>query len=71
MMEDGDIDFLISEEGQKIYRDADYISVHPNVPPRDPNLRPDGVKFKAFFVGPDQLEDKVADWWKVYQDIFR
>jgi iron(III) transport system substrate-binding protein len=65
------IDFLISEDGQKIYRDADYISVHPKVPPRDPNLRPDGEKFKAFFVGPDELEDKVAGWWKVYQEIFR
>ena len=65
------LDFLVSEDGQKLYRDADYISVHPKVPPRDPMLRPDGVTFKAFYVQPDVVEEKTAGWWKIFQDIFR
>ncbi len=65
------LDYLVSEEGQKIYSAANYISVHPNVPPKDPSLRPDGAKFKAIFVQPDEVEAKVAEWWKVYQEIFR
>ena len=65
------LDYLVSEEGQKVYREANYITVHPNVPPKDPSLRPDGQKFKAIFVQPDDVEAKVAEWWKVYQEIFR
>ena len=65
------VDFFVSEDGQKLYRDAEYISVHPRVPPRDPTLRPDGVRFKGLFVGPDDVEAKIAGWWKIYQDIFR
>ncbi len=65
------LDYLVSEEGQKVYREANYITVHPNVPPKDPSLRPDGKTFRAIFVGPDEVEAKVAGWWKVYQEIFR
>ena len=65
------VEFLVSEEGQRLYSDADYIAVHPRVPPRDPTLRPDGLRFKATFVQPDELEDKLAEWWKIYEDIFK
>ena len=65
------LDFLVSEDGQKLYRDADYISVHPKVPPRDPSLRPDGVTLKPYYVRPDVVEEKTAGWWKIYQEIFR
>ena len=65
------LDYLVSEEGQKVYREANYITVHPNVPPKDPSLRPDGKAFRAIFVGPDEVEAKVAGWWTVYQEIFR
>jgi len=65
------VDFLVSEEGQRLYSAADYIAVHPKVSPRDPTLRPDGSRFKATFVQPDELEDKLADWWKIHEEIFR
>jgi iron(III) transport system substrate-binding protein len=65
------IDYLVSSEGQTLYRDADYIPVDPDVPPRDPSLRPDGVKFRAHYVSPDNVNSSVAAWWKVYQDVFR
>lgn len=65
------IDFLLSEEGQSLYRDADYISVHPNVPPRDPSLRPDGTTLKALIVRSDDVESTIAGWWKIYQEVFR
>jgi iron(III) transport system substrate-binding protein len=65
------IDFLVSSEGQKLFRDADYVPVDPATPPRDPALRPDGVKFKALSVKPDDTDEAVKRWWKVYQEIFR
>src|SRR4029077_15832884 len=30
------LDFLTSDEGQKLFRDSDYIPAAPDVPPRDP-----------------------------------
>jgi ABC-type Fe3+ transport system substrate-binding protein len=65
------VDYLVSSEGQTLYRDADYIPVDPNLPPHDPSLRPDGVKFRAHYLPPDDVNSSVAAWWKVYEDIFR
>jgi ABC-type Fe3+ transport system substrate-binding protein len=65
------IDFLVSSEGQQLFREADYIPVDPQTPPRDPALRPDGVKFKALSVSPNETDAAVQGWWKIYQDVFR
>ena len=64
-------DFLVGSEGQKLYRDADYIPVDPDVPPRDPSLRPDGDKLKAIYFSPQQVEDQLPAWTKIYNEVFR
>jgi iron(III) transport system substrate-binding protein len=65
------VDFLISKEGQQLYADADYLPVDPEVQPRDPTLRPDGTSWRIKYLMPDEVEEKSAEWWKIYQDIFR
>ncbi len=65
------VDFLVSDEGQKLYRDADYMPVDPNVPPRDPSLRPDGKNFRAVFLTPEQIEDSMPKWASIYNEIFK
>ena len=64
------VEFLVSDEGQKLYRDADYMPVDPNVPPRDPTLRPDGKNFRAIYLTPEQIEDSMPRWASIYNDIF-
>ena len=64
-------DFLASDEGQTIFRDADYTPVAPNVPPLDPSLRPDGVNFKALTFPPEKIDANVKAWMGVYGDTFR
>ncbi|HWG03640.1 MAG TPA: extracellular solute-binding protein [Beijerinckiaceae bacterium] len=64
-------DFLVSEDGQKLYRAADYMPVDPNVPPRDPSLRPDGVKFRAITLTPEQIDASMPKWVGIYNDLFR
>ena len=64
-------DFLVSEDGQKLYRDADYMPVDPNVPPRDPSLRPDGVTFRAITLTPEQIDASMPKWVGIYNDLFR
>ena len=65
------VDFLTSKEGQEVYRNADYISVDPEVPPKVANLRPDGVKFKAIDFTPEQIDADMPKWAGVYNKLFR
>jgi iron(III) transport system substrate-binding protein len=64
------VDFLISDEGQKLFRDNDYIPVAPAIPPRDPHLRPDGKTFRAHFFTPEEIDTNMPHWVDVYKDIF-
>ena len=64
-------DFVVSEEGQTIARDRDYIPVNPKVAPRDPDVRPDGVKFRAVTLTPEQVDAATPGWVKVFNDLFR
>jgi iron(III) transport system substrate-binding protein len=65
------IDFLISDEGQTLLRDADYIPVAPNVKPKDPSLRPDVGKFQTIFLPPETVDENTPKWMKVYIDTLR
>jgi len=65
------VDFLVSKEGQQLYADADYLPVDPDVPPRDPAMRPDGKTWRANYLMPDEVEEKSSEWYKIWQDIFR
>jgi iron(III) transport system substrate-binding protein len=65
------LEFLMSEDGQKIYRDAEYLPVDPNVPPNDLALRPDGVKFRAIYKTPEDIDREMPRWTDVFKSIFR
>ena len=65
------LDFLTSPEGQQLFRDADYMPVDPDVPPRDPSLRPDGVNFKATYMTPFEIDSQVNRWAKIYDQLFK
>jgi iron(III) transport system substrate-binding protein len=49
------IDFLTSEEGQKVLQKADYLPAMPSVPAMKPGLRPEDGGFKATFLRPDDM----------------
>jgi iron(III) transport system substrate-binding protein len=65
------VEFLMSEDGQKIYRDAEYLPVDPNVPPKDLGLRPDGVNFRAIYKTPEEIDREMPRWTEVFKSIFR
>jgi ABC-type Fe3+ transport system substrate-binding protein len=65
------VDFLVSDEGQKIFRDGDYIPAAPDVAPREPALRPDGKSFRGTFFSPEQMDAAMPHWLDVYNEIFR
>jgi iron(III) transport system substrate-binding protein len=65
------LDFLGSNEGQQVYRDADYMPTNPAVEPRNPKLRPDGDKFRAIYMTPEETDVEMPKWTQIYKDIFR
>jgi ABC-type Fe3+ transport system substrate-binding protein len=65
------VDFFVSDEGQKLFRDGDYIPAAPDVPPREPALRPDGKSFRGIFFSPEQIDAAMPHWMEVYDEIFR
>ena len=65
------LDFFTSEEGQKHFREADYMPVDAAVPPREPSLKPEIGGFKAVYYTPEQVDDGSPKWTEVYKQLFR
>jgi iron(III) transport system substrate-binding protein len=65
------VDFIISSEGQQIFRAAEYLPADPAVPALTPSLQPDEGKFRTHFFTPEQTEDGMPAWKKIYDDLFR
>jgi iron(III) transport system substrate-binding protein len=64
-------DFLESEEGQKLFRDADYLPADPAVPARDPSLTPASGHFRATTFSPETLDAAMPHWADVYHRLFQ
>jgi iron(III) transport system substrate-binding protein len=64
-------EFLVSPEGQQLYRDSDYIPVDPAIPARDSKLKPVTGGFLAIYLTPEQLLDGLPKWGAVYQQLFK
>ena len=64
-------EFLVSPEGQTIYRDNGYVPANPKVLPLDPSLLPNGTDFKGVFYTPEKLDEKLPIWDKIFQETFK
>jgi ABC-type Fe3+ transport system substrate-binding protein len=64
-------DFIISKEGQEVFRAADYLPAHPQVPALVPTLKPEEGKFRARFFTPEQTEDNMPRWKQVSDELFK
>src|SRR5499433_884502 len=65
------IDFMTSKAGQEIFRDNDYVPMHPEVAARIPELKPQQGGYQSVVYTPDNLETETARWAKIYDDLFR
>jgi iron(III) transport system substrate-binding protein len=65
------LEFLISEEGQAIFRKEHYLPVNPKVPAEDPSLIPDGKKLRGVFFTPEEIETHMPAWDRHFKEIFR
>lgn len=65
------IDFMLSEEGQKIFQAAEYLPAHPNVPAFTASLKPEAGGFRATVLSPDTIDRNSERWTQVYMQLFR
>lgn len=65
------IDFILSDEGQGVLRDAGYIPANPAVPAIDPSLKPETGNFKTQPILPADTIEKLPVMTKIYKDVFR
>ena len=67
------IDFILSEEGQKILLGADYIPAHPDVPPAEMlnPIVPRLAGVEENFVNPEMLIGNSERSEQIYQELFR
>ena len=64
------LDYLISEECQKILAQADYLPAMPAVPAKTPSLKPEGGGFKALFMSPEVMAANSEKWTRLRKDLF-
>ncbi|MEA2904109.1 MAG: iron(III) transport system substrate-binding protein [Alphaproteobacteria bacterium] len=65
------IDFMASRAGQQVFREHDYLPMHPDIPAKIPELKPQQGGYKSVLYTPDNLEVDVSRWAKIYEDLFR
>jgi iron(III) transport system substrate-binding protein len=65
------VDFMASRAGQAIFREHDYLPMHPDVSAKIPELKPEQGGYRAMIYGPDEIDAETERWAKVYEDIFR
>ena len=65
------IDFMVSRAGQEIFRDNDYLPMHPEVNAKIPELRPEQGGYRAVVYSPDEIDAESPRWAKVYEELFR
>ncbi len=64
------LDFLFSEDGQRVIRDGDGLPPHPSIEAKVPTLKPDKGGFTANYLDPDETAKNQAQWNQIYRKLF-
>ena len=65
------LDFMISRAGQDVFRNRDYIPMHPEVSAKSPELKPETGGYKAIVYSPEEVDANAKRWATMFQNIFR
>jgi iron(III) transport system substrate-binding protein len=65
------VEFLLSEEGQTVLKDADYLPANRKIPAMKNGLRPEDGGFKATWMRPDVVDPQMANWQRIAKELFR
>jgi iron(III) transport system substrate-binding protein len=65
------LDFITSRAGQEIFREANYIPMHPAILAKDPALKAEQGGYNSIVFSPEEVDTNAQRYAKVYEDIFR
>lgn len=65
------IEYILSEEGQKVLKRANYLPALPSVPAKVPGLKPKEGKFKVNVMSQKMVHSELNKWKKIHKDLFR
>jgi iron(III) transport system substrate-binding protein len=65
------VQFVLSKQGQEIFRNAGYLPARLDTPAATPSLRPREGGFGANLFAPETIDRNLARWSAVYAEIFR
>jgi ABC-type Fe3+ transport system substrate-binding protein len=65
------VEYIMSDEGQKVLANNDYLPASPDVPARIPTLRPGPGGFKVHYISPADAKASLPEWTAIYQELFR
>jgi ABC-type Fe3+ transport system substrate-binding protein len=64
------VEFILSEDGQKVLAENDYVPANPNDPARVADLKPDSGHFTVNLISPDMARDDLPKWTATYWELF-
>jgi ABC-type Fe3+ transport system substrate-binding protein len=64
------LDYLLSDEGQRVIAKADYLPALPSVPAVAAGLRPDDGHFQATWLRPEVVYPHLAQWASIAKELF-
>jgi ABC-type Fe3+ transport system substrate-binding protein len=65
------LDFLTSEEAQRVLQDANYIPAMTGIEAKAPHLKPESGGFKATYLFPAEIDRNMSRWQGIVQQMFR
>ena len=65
------LEYILSDEGQKVMADHDYLPADPPVPARIPSLKPDDGHFAVNYISPEMSRESLTKWTSIYHEVFR
>ena len=63
-------DFLLSEDGQNVLKEANYLPSDPNVQAKTPDLKPKEGGFTAMQIMPAMNQTHLPKWLEIYERLF-
>jgi ABC-type Fe3+ transport system substrate-binding protein len=65
------LDFITSRAGQELFREVNYIPMHPDIPAKDPQLKAEQGGYNSIVLSPEDVDTNAARYAKIYETIFR
>jgi iron(III) transport system substrate-binding protein len=65
------VEFLLSDEGQGVLRDANYIPSSKRVAALEPTLKPETGQFKVVVMTPEITRKELPGWIAIFKELFQ